>query len=283
MIQYSQEMKRKPNTAEQVAEAVNEKAACRKSLPVGYMFTSLLLVMAIALSIFISFQVRTKGYVDIGGFSLFRVVTGSMEPTIAAGELLLCRATEIENVAIGEIVCYQTESSQIGGAVVTHRVVEIGTDEKGHSYLVTQGDANLVADTNLVQKNDLIGRVVWYSGKESVLNDALAFLISEIGFLTCIVLPVFLAAGLILQSAVKNLYQEIAQFKSELNRSVENAEQKDENEDDKTVSNVLLGYTALTQADYDELLQKVKAELIEELKSDVVPEKGAASGSGSTE
>lgn len=269
MTQYLQETKETPS----------------RGTSLWCVFTSLLLAAAIGSCVFISVQVKTKGYVDIGGFSLFRVVTGSMEPTIATGELLLCRNAGIESIAVGEIVCYRTEMSRINDAVITHRVVELGTDQNGNRYLVTQGDANLVADTHPVQGEDLIGRVVWYSGKESVFNDVLSFLTSEIGFLTCIVLPVLLASGLILQSSVKNLYQEIARFKCELNscpaEGTEQSGKKDE--DGKAAAAVLPGYTVLTQEDYEELLRKVQAELIEELKNDAVPDKGAAEKSGTTE
>lgn len=280
MTQYLPETKKRINDRVPSAGAAEESAAYRRPTAVWYVLTSLLLAAAILLCLLVSLQVRTRGYVDIGGFSLFRVVTGSMEPTISAGELLLCHATQIESVTTGDIVCYRTELSAIKGAVVTHRVVETGTDKEGRAYLVTQGDANLVADADLVRKDDLIGRVVWYSGKESVLNDALSFLTSKVGFLTCIVLPVLLAAGLILQSAVKNLYQEIAYFKSELDRCAEDTEREEEQEED---GNVLPGYTVLTQADYEELWRTVRAELIEELEKDVVPEKGAGPEGGTTE
>ena len=34
-------------------------------------------------------KVLTRGYVTLGGYSLFRVVSGSMEPTISTGALLI--------------------------------------------------------------------------------------------------------------------------------------------------------------------------------------------------
>lgn len=280
MTRYSQETKELPRTAVQDVQKADEGIVRRRGTALWCVFTSLLLAAAIGLCVFVSIQVRTTGYVDIGGFSLFRVVTGSMEPTITTGELLLCRTAGIESIAVGEIVCYRTEISKINDAVITHRVVEIGTDKNGSTYLVTQGDANLVADAHLVQSEDLIGRVVWYSGKESVLNDVLSFLTSKIGFLTCIVLPVMLAAGLILQSSVKNLYQEIAYFKRELASCAEEAEREAKEENGKAA--VLQGYTVLTQEDYEELLRKVQAELIEELRNNAATEESAPKG-GTTE
>lgn len=266
-------------SAAQCAETAPERAP-RRGAGIGYVLASLLLAASIGLCVFISFQVRAQGYVNIGGFSLFRVVTGSMEPTISAGELLLCRTVGFETVAVGDIVCYRTELSQISDAVITHRVVEIVTDESGTTFLLTQGDANLVTDAQLVQREDLVGRVVWYSGKESVLNDILAFLTGEIGFLTCIVFPVLLAAGLILQSSVKNLYQEIARFKRELaDADGEEPEAANEtNEKEKTGTDALPGYTMLTQEDYEEILQAVRAELMEGSQGYAAAEENDARG-----
>ena len=54
-----------------------------------YVISSLILVAAVFLCLCASVQVVTKGYVSIGGYSMFRVVTGSMEPTIHTGAILI--------------------------------------------------------------------------------------------------------------------------------------------------------------------------------------------------
>lgn len=251
-----------------------EKRGCAGAV-IGCVTTSLLLVAAIALCLFTSFQIRDQGYVSIGGFSLFRVVTGSMEPTISVGELLLCRDTAADRIQAGDIVCYQSAQAEISGAVVTHRVVSIATDESGSIYFVTRGDANLTADPQPVYQEDLVGRVVWYSGKESVLNDVMSFLTGKIGFLACIVFPVLLAAGLIMQSAVRSLWQEMARFRREMD-----APPPDEPAAD---TDTLPGYTLLTQEDYDDILMKLYAERIGELQDHADPEEKDAQGRATTE
>lgn len=251
-----------------------EKRGCAGTV-IGCVLTSLLLAAAIALCLFTSFQVRAQGYVSVGGFSLFRVVTGSMEPAISVGELLLCRSTAADRIRTGDIICYRTEQAEISGAVVTHRVVSIGTDEHGSPCFVTQGDANLMADPHRVGPEDLVGRVVWYSGKESVLNDVLSFLTGKIGFLACIVFPVLLTAGLILQSAVKSLWQEMAQLRKELDGGGEASPQETEQPEQPDAETPLPGYTLLTRKDYEDILAKLREERIGELRNHADPEEDA--------
>jgi len=256
-------------STEKTASETTEQDAERGTSVVWGVMSSLILTAAIGLCVFISVQISTNGYVSIAGLSMFRVVTGSMEPTIAVGEAILCQKAPISEIQVNDIVCYRSEFSEIKGAVVTHRVIEIMRDRSGALVLKTQGDANIAADPHLVGANDLVGRVIWYSGKESVLTRVLSFLTGKIGFLACIVFPTMLAAGLILQSSVRSLRQEMRRVRRELDeeeamRSHCANVSKEENRDG---TELVPGYTTLTRKEYDEILEAVKAELIEEQKN----------------
>ena len=86
MIMSMQENAIKQNTA-----PVTEK---RRSTIV----ISVVLAFAIVLCILVIGQVLSKGYVSLGGYSLFRVVTGSMEPSIPVGAVLIAKDTPIQTV-----------------------------------------------------------------------------------------------------------------------------------------------------------------------------------------
>lgn len=62
------------------------------------------------------------------------VMSGSMEPTLSAGDLLI--VVRAKSYAVGDVVVYQS-----GGMGVVHRIVEID----GRS-VITKGDANNTAD-----------------------------------------------------------------------------------------------------------------------------------------
>lgn len=85
-----------------------------------------------------------------GGASL-TVLTGSMEPTFAPGDVIVVRGVDAPDVCaevgVGEIVTFYPEPND--PALISHRVIgkTIGTFDDGTSCrLVTQGDANSAVD-----------------------------------------------------------------------------------------------------------------------------------------
>ena len=176
----------------------NECSLRQKGISVA---VSALLVMTVALCLYAAIQAMTKGYVQIFGISMFRVVTGSMEPQIPVGALLLTKATDIDKIALRDVVCFRTQDAAIWGKVVTHRVVEI-LQMNGEILLRTQGDANLASDGYLVDQYTLIGKVIWHTGDGSVLAGIFSFCTNKVGFLGCIVLPCLLLSCLLLTAPI---------------------------------------------------------------------------------
>ena len=86
---------------------------------------TILLILAVLLCLYVVIQVLSNGYVNFGGFMMFRVVTGSMEPTIPVGALLVTRQVDIETIRLEDIICFRTQETEIWGKIVTHRVVGI--------------------------------------------------------------------------------------------------------------------------------------------------------------
>ncbi|MGO1973246.1 MAG: signal peptidase I [Propionibacteriaceae bacterium] len=95
----------------------------------------------------------------VGG-QAYTVLSGSMQPTLAPGALVVVRPVPVEQVATGEMITYQLESGR--AAVVTHRVVSIGYAADGTVRLRTRGDANGAPDPEPVRAEQVRG-VVWYS------------------------------------------------------------------------------------------------------------------------
>ncbi len=85
------------------------------------------------------------------GYEMYNVVSGSMEPEIPVGSLIVVGPAQPEDVAEGEIIAFQS-----GDSVVTHRVVQ---NKKLEGEIITKGDANEKEDVNPVPYQGLIGRV----------------------------------------------------------------------------------------------------------------------------
>ena len=225
---------------------------------------TVLLILAVLLCLYVVIQVLSNGYVNFGGFIMFRVVTGSMEPTIPVGALLLTRQVDIETIQLEDVICFRTQDAEIWGKIVTHRVVGIYEGLDGMPLLETKGDANLVMDGYLVDQDNFVGKVVWHTGESSVLSSVFSFFTNKVGFLGCIVFPCLLLAGLILKDCVGNIQKELRTVMEEL----ENPQEKADWESDP-----LCG---MTPEEYQQMYERIRAELIEELMhcAEVQREKG---------
>ena len=200
---------------------------------------------AVLLCVVVLVQVYTQGYVNIAGFSMFRVVTGSMEPTIPVGSLLLSQDVPISQIETDDVVCFVSEEPQSKGKIITHRVVAVMEDPRGAIVLETKGDANLVSDGYFVTSENLIGRVVWYTEEGNIMAGVMNFLSSGVGFLLCVVFPILLVAGFILRACVRNI-------RKEMDAVMQDLEQQDETD-------------GLSAEDYEAIKEKVRRELLEEL------------------
>ncbi|GEL96747.1 signal peptidase I [Cellulomonas terrae] len=78
------------------------------------------------------------------GATPFTVLTGSMEPSMPPGSLVVTRPVDPDTIDIGDVVTYQLRSNE--PEVVTHRVVGVGFGTGGERVFVTRGDANDVND-----------------------------------------------------------------------------------------------------------------------------------------
>lgn len=211
-----------------------------------------LLCLAVSLCLVISAQVVTRGYAGIAGYSVFRVVTGSMEPTLPVNSLVISHQTPIDSIAQGDIVVFYSPTGIVGrDRIVTHRVVSI-LHQDGVTALETRGDANPVADSYLIGEQRLIGKVVWYTGRESEGASVVGFIGSGFGFIACIVFPLLLLSGLILRGSITSIRRQLADA-----RALADAEEAFQSENG----------TTLSQGEYEELYERVKAEVLAELKA----------------
>ena len=99
---------------------------------------------------------------QVMGFSVFRVLTGSMEPEIPEGSLLLVKRTDADRIQIGDVISFFSPDPTLEGAVNTHRVVDIQT-ENGEKIFYTKGDANVLEDTYPVRADMVVGKAVHVS------------------------------------------------------------------------------------------------------------------------
>lgn len=83
------------------------------------------------------------------------VATGSMEPKVNVGDVVIVCQTNPDDLKKGDIIQYQGDDF-----TVIHRICEIKTNDNGETYFVTKGDNNNAVDANPVTKSQVLGKVV---------------------------------------------------------------------------------------------------------------------------
>lgn len=131
--------------------------------------------------------------VVLGGRS-FSVMSGSMEPNISTGDLVLTKAISPRDAANGDVVTFNDPEKK--GRLLTHRVASSRPTGDNYSF-VTKGDANNTVERWSVPAEGTIGQVVFRLPK---LGYVLSFTKTPAARMALITLPALLLAGFALAS-----------------------------------------------------------------------------------
>ena len=131
--------------------------------------------------------------VAFGGRS-FSVLSGSMEPAISTGDLVMTEAIAPGEAAGGDVVTFTDPEDK--SRLITHRVATVAQRADTYAF-VTKGDANETVERWSVPANGRIGRVVYTLPK---LGYALTAMKGRVLILLLITVPVLLLAGYALMS-----------------------------------------------------------------------------------
>lgn len=113
---------------------------------------TVLMVALVALVAAVTVVPRAMGAVPL------TVLTGSMEPALAPGDLVVVRPAPADEIRVGEVITFQPVSDD--PTLVTHRVTGLTTEPTGVTGFTTQGDANGAAD-DPIAADQVKGRVVY--------------------------------------------------------------------------------------------------------------------------
>ena len=165
-------------------------------------YTSCLLA-AITLAAFLILYTPEK----IGGDTRYEpVLTGSMEPAIPVGGVVVIKPVNPDSIEIGDIICFRFSESTL----ITHRVSSI-TDEG----FITKGDANENGDIKVVSKGNVVGKVIFTLPLIGYLG---TFARTQIG----LILLLFIPAITIIIYEIKNIFAEMKKIQKSILHKEEN-------------------------------------------------------------
>lgn len=94
-----------------------------------------------------------EGLPSLFGYRAFIIVSGSMEPTLNIGDIVVIRETEKENIKPNDIITFLEDNGQ---NTITHRVTDI-VENNGKVKYQTKGDNNNSADDTLITYEEIAG------------------------------------------------------------------------------------------------------------------------------
>lgn len=163
----------------------------KKILLKGLNIISILMIIC-SLGVLLTVVMTKKGDApNVLGYSLFRVMTGSMEPNIPTNALIVVKRVEPEKLETGDVISFYSRDPSLMGEVNTHRIV--GIEESGGRYVfTTKGDANNVEDRYVTYGEDVIGKVVYSSYR---LGQTVRLISNPIIFVPLIIIPLVIMLG----------------------------------------------------------------------------------------
>jgi signal peptidase I len=166
----------------------------------GYFgFAVVVLFMALAIITFIAPHF---------GWRVDAVLSGSMEPELKVGSVVITRPVDIGSVNAGNIITFR---SPLNGKLTTHRVISVTSSPS--VILRTKGDANEDADPFIVGSQNVVGRVCFNIAYMGYVSQ---FLKSRLGLLLFLYLP-----GLIIVlMEVRNIWRVLTEEERSKKRTV---------------------------------------------------------------
>ncbi|MBQ1507341.1 MAG: signal peptidase I [Ruminococcus sp.] len=163
----------------------------KKTLKIGKKIFNIVCVIILAVVVFLtvnSLIAQVSGNTpSLFGYSLYRVSSGSMEPELLVGDVLLSHEVETSEISVDDIITFDG-GEQYPGKLVTHKVIKAPYDDGGRTMVQTKGVANSYAD-NPVPVESIEGKIIC---KIPVLRWIYNAFFSPFGLILVIALIIFI-------------------------------------------------------------------------------------------
>lgn len=142
---------------------MNKKGILEKTLKtIYYVFVTALCLVAFFIIVLVSlsqFNANNPNYRPL--ISMYTIVSPSMTPVINVYDVVVnVKVDNPEDIEVGDIITYVSDSPESEGMKITHRVVSIIKEDSGEIQFITQGDNNSSPDTLSVSPDAVIGKEV---------------------------------------------------------------------------------------------------------------------------
>ena len=153
----------------------------------------ILIIMCVILTLIIVFQKVTNSNRSIGGYRIFRVITGSMEPEYDVGQVVISKEVAAEDIEVGDAIVYLGAYGDYNGKIIMHSVVAIDKDENGNLNFHAKGLHSASVEDPQIKESQIFGVVKFKSKILTVLYKLATSIYSSFIIIIVLVLNVFIS------------------------------------------------------------------------------------------
>lgn len=164
---------------------------------IGKIFYSVMVVILFTVA-----SIITVSNIDIpNGIKIFAVQSGSMEPTIHVGSIVITKP--FQDYKVGDIVTFKTREEKLikrPKQTTTHRIYEVKKN-KGQLVIITKGDANNAPDINTITEDLILGKII-------IIVPLLGFFVNFTKTFPGLIILIIIPATIIIYSELLNIKNE---------------------------------------------------------------------------
>jgi signal peptidase len=164
---------------------------------------SIVLNVVLTLILFVGFVILFSLLPIKNNIKILSVMSGSMEPTIKTGSLILIKPVDVYQV--NDVITFVTPSGKDKKDYTTHRLDKINQSGQAEIY-TTKGDANNATDGWLVYKKDIIGKCYF-------VIPFVGYLVGYAKTLPGLILLIVIPATIIIYEEFRKLSKEVSELK----------------------------------------------------------------------
>ena len=141
-------------TTEEITKKLNRKKII-KNIFKAIIYPIIILVLICNIILLVQKIITPDKIATIFGYKAFVISSGSMEPTLNIGDIVIIKETKQEQISKGNIITFRKD-----GYNITHRINDI-IEKDGEKYYQTKGDKNTTTDADLVKYEEIEGVYVF--------------------------------------------------------------------------------------------------------------------------
>lgn len=189
----------------------------------GNFIYTILVILVVLILLVVALQRFSNNTITLGGFRIFNILTGSMEPEYKVGDILVTKEIDPKEIKIGDDITYLGKEGDFVGKIVTHRVKAVIPEENGDYKFITQGLANGIADPEITA-SQIQGKVIY----KTVI---LSFISKLVNNLYSMYFVIVVPMAIIIFVNVRRIYLDI------VNKDEDDEEDEDNTESDNNKEN----------------------------------------------